>query len=150
MRSNILCFLLATLALVSLCGSARAWGDNGHKIICEIAFRLAQPDTRSAVRRLIQSDAEFSTFADSCVFPDHPRRRASEHFINLPRNSKGLADYCETDVVNTYRVWLRYELFRGKLDEDGFRASEHNLIEFIKRHENTKQHLSEVVAGRLL
>src|ERR1039457_4340271 len=93
MRSNILCFLLATLALVSLCGSARAWGDNGHKIICEIAFRLAQPDTRSAVRRLIQSDAEFSTFADSCVFPDHPRRRASEHFINLPRNSKGLADY---------------------------------------------------------
>lgn len=24
-----------------------------------------------------------------------------------------IADYCETDVVNTYRVWLRYELFRG-------------------------------------
>ena len=22
-----------------------------------------------------------------------------------------VADYCETDVVNTYRVWLRYELF---------------------------------------
>ena len=88
-------FLFATLALVSLCGNARAWGDNGHKIICEIAFRLAQPDTRSAVRRLIQSDTEFSTFADSCVFPDHPRRRASEHFINLPRDSKGLtSDEC--------------------------------------------------------
>jgi hypothetical protein len=24
-----------------------------------------------------------------------------------------IADYCETDVVNTYRVWLRYALFRG-------------------------------------
>ena len=24
---------------------------------------------------------------------------------------KEIADYCETDVVNTYRVWLRYELF---------------------------------------
>jgi predicted PolB exonuclease-like 3'-5' exonuclease len=23
-----------------------------------------------------------------------------------------IADYCESDVVNTYRVWLRYELFR--------------------------------------
>jgi 3'-5' exonuclease len=23
---------------------------------------------------------------------------------------KEIADYCETDVVNTYRVWLRYEL----------------------------------------
>jgi predicted PolB exonuclease-like 3'-5' exonuclease len=26
-----------------------------------------------------------------------------------------IADYCESDVVNTYRVWLRYELFRGHL-----------------------------------
>ena len=26
-----------------------------------------------------------------------------------------VAAYCETDVVNTYRVWLRYELFRGRL-----------------------------------
>jgi predicted PolB exonuclease-like 3'-5' exonuclease len=24
---------------------------------------------------------------------------------------KEIAEYCETDVVNTYRVWLRYELF---------------------------------------
>ena len=59
---------------------------------------------------------------------------------------KEIADYCETDVVNTYRVWLRYDLFRGKLDENGFRASEHDLIEFIKRHEDTKQHLSVVIA----
>ena len=30
-----------------------------------------------------------------CVFPDHPRRRASEHFINLPRDAKGLtSDQC--------------------------------------------------------
>lgn len=27
-----------------------------------------------------------------------------------------IADYCESDVVNTYRVWLRHELFQGKLD----------------------------------
>ena len=24
---------------------------------------------------------------------------------------KEIADYCESDIVNTYRVWLRYELF---------------------------------------
>jgi predicted PolB exonuclease-like 3'-5' exonuclease len=29
---------------------------------------------------------------------------------------KEIADYCETDIVNTYRVWLRYELFRGRLN----------------------------------
>ena len=42
-----------------------------------------------------------------------------------------IADYCESDVVNTYRVWLRYELFRGKLTEAGFEASEANLDECI-------------------
>jgi hypothetical protein len=25
-----------------------------------------------------------------------------------------IAEYCESDVINTYRVWLGYELFRGK------------------------------------
>src|ERR1700757_1500092 len=28
-----------------------------------------------------------------------------------------IAAYCEGDAVNTYRVWLRYELFRGRLTE---------------------------------
>jgi len=37
---------------------------------------------------------------------------------------KEIADYCENDVVNTYRVWLRYELFRGKLTKVGYEASE--------------------------
>jgi hypothetical protein len=49
-------------------------------------------------------------------------------------------------VLNTYRVWLRYELFRGRLTETGHRASELNLIDFIKRHESTKQHLTGMVA----
>jgi predicted PolB exonuclease-like 3'-5' exonuclease len=44
---------------------------------------------------------------------------------------KEIAEYCESDVVNTYRVWLRYELFRGKLVDAGFQASEANLREFI-------------------
>jgi S1/P1 Nuclease len=61
----------------ALCDNALAWGDLGHKVICEIAFRLVQPDTRAAVRRLIETDTEFKTFADSCVFPDHPRRARS-------------------------------------------------------------------------
>jgi predicted PolB exonuclease-like 3'-5' exonuclease len=42
-----------------------------------------------------------------------------------------IADYCESDVVNTYRVWLRHELFQGELTEPGFEASEALLEEFI-------------------
>ena len=56
-----------------------------------------------------------------------------------------IAAYCETDVVNTYRVWLRYELFRGRPRDAEFRTSEGNLVEFIKAHGNTKPHLADLM-----
>ncbi len=31
-------------------------------------------------------------------------------------------DYCETDVLNTYLIYLRFELMRGHLDAPGFEA----------------------------
>ena len=52
-----------------------------------------------------------------------------------------IADYCESDVVNTYRVWLRYELFRGRLSPIQFQISEQKLIEFIKARSDAKPHL---------
>jgi predicted PolB exonuclease-like 3'-5' exonuclease len=57
-----------------------------------------------------------------------------------------IADYCETDIVNTYRVWLRYELFRGKLTPIQFQFSEHKLAEFIKARADMKRHLVGMVA----
>ena len=56
-----------------------------------------------------------------------------------------IADYCESDVLNTYRVWLRYELFRGGLSYEAFRASEDNLMRFINMRGNQKPHLAELV-----
>ena len=56
-----------------------------------------------------------------------------------------IAEYCESDVVSTFRVWLRYELFRGRLSEAAFQASETNLAEFIKARGNTKPHLVELL-----
>ena len=38
-----------------------------------------------------------------------------------------IADYCVSDVINTYRIWLRYELFRGVLSEADFVRSEQFL-----------------------
>ena len=63
----------------------------------------------------------------------------------LERRIKEVADYCETDIVNTYRVWLRYELFRGKLTPIQFQLSEQKLGEFVKARENTKPHLDGMV-----
>ncbi len=58
---------------------------------------------------------------------------------------KEIADYCETDVVNTYRVWLRYELFRGELTPIQFQLSEQKLGEFIKVRANAKPHLNGMI-----
>jgi 3'-5' exonuclease len=44
---------------------------------------------------------------------------------------KEVAEYCETDVVGTYQVWLRYELFRGKLSETEHQGSERSLANFV-------------------
>ena len=59
---------------------------------------------------------------------------------------KEIADYCETDIVNTYRLWLRHELFRGRLPEAEYRASEADLSEFIKARAESKPHLQDFVA----
>ncbi|MGZ5908366.1 MAG: S1/P1 nuclease, partial [Reyranella sp.] len=59
---------------------AAAWGDEGHRVICEIAFRQVQPGARAEIQRLIKTDTEFRRFSDSCIWPDHPRKRPPEHF----------------------------------------------------------------------
>ena len=50
-----------------------------------------------------------------------------EAYCNTGRIQE-IADYCQSDVINTYRLWLRYELFRGNLDRETFRASEERLF----------------------
>ena len=65
----------------------------------------------------------------------------------LEGKTKEIADYCETDIVNTYRVWLRYELFRGRLTDKGYEASEENLVEFVEARLDKKQHLSGIVGA---
>lgn len=50
---------------------------------------------------------------------------------------KEIAEYCESDVINTYRVWLRYELFRGKMTKQSYETSEVNLQNFVKARNNT-------------
>jgi predicted PolB exonuclease-like 3'-5' exonuclease len=50
---------------------------------------------------------------------------------------KDVADYCETDVVGAYQLWLRYELFRGALRQDAFEASERSLADFTSARSTT-------------
>lgn len=59
---------------------------------------------------------------------------------------KEIADYCESDVVNTYRVWLRHELFRGKLSPIQAQFCEQKLAEFIKVRRDVKPHLASILS----
>jgi hypothetical protein len=111
------------LVFISLGGEARAWGDLGHKVICEIAFRLVQPDTRAAINRLMQLDSEFKVFSDSCIYPDHPRIRAAEHFLNQPRDSKGLtSDGCpQADSCVLTAILYDFKILQAKEQTDASR-----------------------------
>ena len=82
--------LLACVLVFLLPGPALAWSDLGHRIICEIAFQELEPTARERVKAMIRRDPEFDTFADACIWPDHPRQRATEHYVNLPRDAEGL------------------------------------------------------------
>lgn len=48
---------------------------------------------------------------------------------------RAIRDYCETDVVNTYLVYLRFQLMRGQISEDRH-ASECTLVrETLAKHD---------------
>ena len=88
---------LMWVCLVLLLGAGiaqqvHAWGDTGHRIICEIAFQELNPRARAEVTRLIRLAPEFRRFSMSCIFPDHPRQRSPEHFVNLERSATQLGD----------------------------------------------------------
>jgi predicted PolB exonuclease-like 3'-5' exonuclease len=56
-----------------------------------------------------------------------------------------VAAYCETDLINTYRIWLLYEVFRGALSSEGLDNSEQQLREYVTSHADSKPHLVELV-----
>jgi hypothetical protein len=64
----------------------RAWGESGHYTVCEIAYLNLTPTTKAEVDRLIAVGGGYPSFTQSCTFPDKPRQRASEHFVNYPRS----------------------------------------------------------------
>ena len=43
-----------------------------------------------------------------------------------------IRDYCETDVLNTYLVYLRFELIRGSLDQPGYDQEVQRVRELLK------------------
>jgi len=55
---------------------------------------------------------------------------------------KQIRNYCETDVLNTFCVYLRFELMRGVLEQNGYEKALQNLRSYLQ-NETDKPHLQE-------
>lgn len=94
-------WIIASLTLLlglALSPPAAAWGDSGHRTVCEIAFRNLTPTASTEVRRLLGAHPAIlganplnCEFGWACTYPDHPAasgpgRRSPEHFVNYARS----------------------------------------------------------------
>lgn len=57
-----------------------------------------------------------------------------------------VARYCETDVVNTYRLWLIHETFRGGLSSDELLWSEEQLRQHVRTNKQGDRHLQTMIS----
>lgn len=88
-------------------GNALAWGETGHRVVCQIAYDELLPDARDELDRLLRLDPDFDNFAESCLFADTPERiRWRDHFLNVPRSTLAittldcpLADTCVLPAI---------------------------------------------------
>ena len=75
-------------------------------------------------------------------FPGKLGRHGSEVWDQFQAGKiNEIRDYCETDALNTYLIYLRFELIRGNLDEAGWKR-ETDLTRHTLRDAN-KPHLTE-------
>ncbi len=52
-----------------------------------------------------------------------------------------IRDYCETDVLNTYLVYLRYQLTRGSITKDGYNRAVADVVSLIEAERAERPHL---------
>jgi hypothetical protein len=122
--------ILAVSLLFAACvSSAFAWGQDGHRIVCRIAYdELSLADKKEANRLAkgykMPPDAQLkvNAFPDVCVFPDEARSKAvaaqknnqtdspwlqyipfnNWHFINVTRDTTTIPESeCKNDCVLT-------------------------------------------------
>lgn len=64
-----------------------AWGDNGHRIVCAIAWDEMRPATRRKISKILAEKGGKVAFANSCNWADDIRadrpETAPHHFLNV-------------------------------------------------------------------
>ncbi len=57
-----------------------------------------------------------------------------------------IRDYCETDVINTYLLYLVYQHHNGSISKESFVKCKSELVEFLQKNSEKKKHLKEFLS----
>lgn len=52
-----------------------------------------------------------------------------------------IRDYCETDVINTYLLYLIYQHHNGSINQESFDEARKDLVDFIEQNKYQRPHL---------
>lgn len=85
-------FIRLTAAAVLACSAlatapAQAYGRDGHRIVCDLAYRFLTEEARTEVDRLVALDDEYEHFRDVCSWAD--RVRSTTHMYTSPWHYTG-------------------------------------------------------------
>lgn len=58
---------------------------------------------------------------------------------------KAIRDYCESDVLNTYLVYLRYQLLTGNLSKEVHNRAVSDVVTLIEGEQEDRPHLGEFI-----
>lgn len=115
--------------LLSLTPPAEAYGAEGHRVVCDLAYRYLSTEARTEVDRLIALDPEFENFSDACSWADAWRADHPEtgpwHYINQSRNDPHVdAEDCAEIGCITAAISLHAGVFldRARSDADRLQA----------------------------
>jgi hypothetical protein len=117
-RSLLIAVVVATLSP----GAVLAWGLDGHRIVCEIAWQEMGRATRGKVLDILPDEVAFSRFSEACVWADTKARDesryskdTSRHFVNVERGdtqvqlSRHCPDECVVEAITLYSGILQGE-----------------------------------------
>ncbi|MFN8696285.1 MAG: 3'-5' exonuclease [Burkholderiales bacterium] len=94
-----------------------------------------------------RANAPLDAMAQLCGYPGKLGMDGSQVWKSfMAGDIAGIRAYCETDVMNTYLVYLRFQLMRGAISEAGLKAEEQVVRDFLKANAAHK-HWAEFDAG---
>ena len=67
------------------------------------------------------------------------------HVCWLEGGIEEIRNYCETDVLNTFLVYLRFELMRGRLSREQYAVENQQVRDYLGAQ--TKPHFKEFLAA---